>query len=646
MEHTSAITTLLLEYWRILTLVKLTSLREKPTSNVCSPTYTALSTMLNRSKMFPSDSKHPKDNPDGPDDISTATPPWGSKTKKDDSEMTSKVIKFRFVVSMSSKRQVVAPSVVHTHWMQAVQEALDNEVVIYNNRNRKVDKIDLIQWSNPLIHQRQFNMHQKTTGRNENRKTTYYLLHRVLTHQSINHIKSIPAVQRILRDHQCFMTEHQWTEEDWDTSQIGFVTGIDPNFYTASQAQVKFNTELRKRAEVTTANPKRIKIPQFRMVFSSVRADTQTGQKVATKAYSVEVRNADTILMMQTLKSYLKDTPVFVPYTMRRKFPEGFAKAIRYQTQQLTSSMTIVLENISDAMMFYLKPHFQNIKGVKDIIPALDVAITGKHKVLVEKDEFNRIRAAITKSLPVWCDVNTISEDAQPTLGQFPGPARVRPIFNDGMSSGENSWMSASNTSFMSMDFSMGQEDEDYFTNTSKVNRTFSYAEILLPTSPITCAYHYPPGQPPTHPPSDDNKEVISEITTGRSELEMTQQAEIDRLKELHNAERAASRKIIDEQTAEIQRLKDIQSHESQINKEATEAFRQKNQIQDEATNKIRLDTEQTHMELQQMRLELQAMMNQLLQVIPNKNIITTVAIPSSKRTSKNVQDEDIHQEK
>jgi hypothetical protein len=468
--------------------VKLTSLREKPTRNVCSPLYSAPSTMLNHSKMFSSDSKHPKDNPDGLNDISTATPPWGSKTKKDDSEMTSKVFKFRFVVSMSSKRQVVAPSVVHKHWI-----TLDTKVVIYNNRNRKVDKIDLIQWSNLLIHQRQFNMHQKTTGRNENRKTTYYLLHCVLTHTSINHIKSIPAVQRILRDHQCFMIEHQWTEEEWDTSQIGFVTGIDPNFYTASQAQVKFNTELRKRAEVTTANPKRIKIPQFRMVFSSVRADTQTGQKVATKAYSVEVCTADIILMMQTLKGYLKDTPVLVPYNTRRKFPNGFAKAIRYQTQQLTSSMTVVLENISDDMVFYLKPHIQNIKGVKDIIPAIDVAVTDKHKVLVDKDEFTRIQAALTKSLPVWCDVNTISDDAQPTPGQFPGPARVCLIFNNGMSSGEISWMSASNASFM-----IGQ-DNNYFTNTSKVNHTFSYAKILLPTSPITCAYEYPPGQPPKH---------------------------------------------------------------------------------------------------------------------------------------------------
>ena len=266
--------------------------------------------------------------------------------------------------------------------------------------------------------------------------------------------------------------------------------------------------------------------------------------------------------------------------------------------------------------------------------------------MLVDKDKFTRIRAALTKSLPIWCDVNTISGDAQPTPGQFPGLARVRPIFNDGMSSGEKSWMSASNASFMSMDFSIGQDDK-YFTNTSKVNHTFSYAEILLPTSPITCAYEYPPGQQPKHHSDDDGKEVISEITTGRSEIETAQRAEIERLKAIHNAEREALRKIIEEQTAEIQRLKDTQSQESQNNKEATEALRQKNQIQDKATHQIRVDAQQTNMELQQMRLELQAMMNQLLKVLPTSTLsLPPTSTTSSKRTSKNAQGEDIHQDK
>jgi hypothetical protein len=106
----------------------------------------------------------------------------------------------------------------------------------------------------------------------ERRRTSSLLL----THTTVDHIKSIPAVQRILRDHQCFLTEHQWTEEVWDTNQLGFVTGIDPNFYTASQAQVKFNTDLRKRAEVTIHNPKRIKFPQFRIAEPKQKQDQKS----------------------------------------------------------------------------------------------------------------------------------------------------------------------------------------------------------------------------------------------------------------------------------------------------------------------------------------------------------------------------------
>jgi hypothetical protein len=45
-----------------------------------------------------------------------------------------------------------------------------------------------------------------------------------------------------------YLSDHKWTEEEWDTTQIGFVTGMDPNFSTA-QAHIKFKTEICKRAE-------------------------------------------------------------------------------------------------------------------------------------------------------------------------------------------------------------------------------------------------------------------------------------------------------------------------------------------------------------------------------------------------------------
>jgi hypothetical protein len=42
------------------------------------------------------------------------------------------------------------------------------------------------------------------------------------------------------------MTEHHWTETDWDTVTIGFVTNLDPGFYNNQQAQAKFQSILKK----------------------------------------------------------------------------------------------------------------------------------------------------------------------------------------------------------------------------------------------------------------------------------------------------------------------------------------------------------------------------------------------------------------
>jgi hypothetical protein len=60
------------------------------------------------------------------------------------------------------------------------------------------------------------------------------------------------------------------------------------------------------------------------------------------------------------------------------------------------------------------------------------------------------------------------------------------PILEIVASSGENSWLSMSNASFLSMDLSMVDNDmpqaDDYFTTNKMATTTFSYAEIVLPT--------------------------------------------------------------------------------------------------------------------------------------------------------------------
>jgi hypothetical protein len=130
-------------------------------------------------------------------------------------------------------------------------------------------------------------------------------------------------------------------------------------------------------------------------------------------------------------------------------------------------------------MMFHIDEHIKAIDGVLDIMPDKNVLTTGKYRVQVSQDKFKTARALLIRFLPGWCEEH-IPVDAYPYPNPFPDDPKVQAIHNDGFSSGENSWMSMSNASFLSMDLN-NVADDDYFSNTTIANRTFTYAEIVLP---------------------------------------------------------------------------------------------------------------------------------------------------------------------
>ena len=303
------------------------------------------------------------------------------------------------------------------------------------------------------------------------------------------------------------MTEHHWLETEWDTVSIGFVTNLDPSFYTNQQAEAKFYSTLKKKYDDHAALGRhKVKIPQFKMIFSSPTITTNQQRRVSTKAYAIEVRQEDQLQMIQILKTLLRETATFVPYSMRYKYPEGYAKALLYQTHQLTNNRTIVLQHISEAAMYYLEDRIKAITGVKDMLPAKDVTTSGRHNILVDKQEFQKIRSHLMIEIAKWHD-NFVEPDAKPPEGFFAGPPRVKPIIDDGLSSGENSWMSMSNASFLSMDLSMVQNN-DYFTSSQMMNKTFSYADVVaLPTGSKF------PQDNSTPPEDDEHKEAFSDIT-------------------------------------------------------------------------------------------------------------------------------------
>jgi hypothetical protein len=504
--------------------------------------------MTTHSKRKPDDPSKHQNEPDTLDDKSDATDPTGFATMKFEQEMVTKVLKFSFVSPKTQTKQV-PPGIIHIHLLHALQTVLGEDVVIWNNRNEKIEPISLLHWtSNPTIHQKQFKIHQKLTGGNGPRRSIrHHIVHRIMTTESIASIKQIPAIHQLLNDNSCYLTEHYWNEDTWDTSKIGFVTKLDPSFYNPEQAHTKF-TELLKEKIKKLETRTKIKIPLFRMVFASPKIRNSSNQTISTKAYAIEVKHEDTQAMLQTLKSLLRDTPVFVPFSMRHKFPEGFTKAIKYQTQLLTSTMVIVMQYLHPDMMFHIDEFIKAIDGVIDIMPDRHAIKTGKYRVQVSQEKFKKSRDTLIQYLPGWCN-EYIPDDAYPYPNPFPEQPRVQPIRNDGFSSGENSWMSMSNTSFLSMDLS-NVADDDYFSNTTSVTKAFTYAEIVLPAKTnIPNKYDNSIARHHDTQNDDETKAAISDITTtAKTDSETVAQKELEKANELIERQRREIQELREEQ--------------------------------------------------------------------------------------------------
>jgi hypothetical protein len=97
------------------------------------------------------------------------------------------------------------------------------------------------------------------------------------------------------------MTEHRWPETIWNTTQLGFVIGLDPQFFDPEQAIAKVIQDLWNN---TSRHPK---IPKFRMSYTTPSINTNDRQ-LRTKAYAIETEKSNRMEMLRFVKQAYKDT--------------------------------------------------------------------------------------------------------------------------------------------------------------------------------------------------------------------------------------------------------------------------------------------------------------------------------------------------
>ena len=422
------------------------------------------------------------------DDASDATPPRGRKGSSNDATLIEKTIRFRF--RATATKNDISPASIHLHWIQIVQEALGQNIQIVSNKSRILPKVDTLTWSiedhgkvfstHPVVsHARSqptSGISTETTTPVQNRKNTVIIVHRIRTSNSLQEIKNIPKVRELLQTHEVYLTEQKWSEDIWNTTHLGFIMGIDPQFLDEVNAKTRISNDIKK------ALPK-AKIPRFELMFTT--PSIETNDKYArTKAFAIETERTTSMEMMKILQIAYKDTNAFIPFHMKKKHPEAYRRTILQQTKYMAENHVIVLCNIGPDVMYYVKDHLMAINGVKDIAPAPSVEKDGKYRVQVHKSDFYKVRKILIDKLEtVYQD--EVPPDGKETTNRYQGKPSVAPIFSDERSSSEGSYMSASIATAMSYDaatleeqYARYQGDKDESSTTSQATPT-SWANIL-----------------------------------------------------------------------------------------------------------------------------------------------------------------------
>lgn len=141
------------------------------------------------------------------DDDTVATPTRGEKGRAPEGHLTEKTLRFRYPPMTSCDH--VAPFMLHVHWMCAVQEAFGEAVQFFDNKNRRVPKIDPIRLDPTLIkahfvwYSQAFKQNPTVPVQTQatDRRTTKYLLHCIRTSCSISEIKANSKVRELLTLH-------------------------------------------------------------------------------------------------------------------------------------------------------------------------------------------------------------------------------------------------------------------------------------------------------------------------------------------------------------------------------------------------------------------------------------------------------------
>jgi len=463
------------------------------------------------------------------DDMTDATPKRGERNIEIDHDMKEIMVKFEFSPRDEKGARTIAMS--HAAILFEIHKAFEDDVIIFDNKNRKIKSFEVKEWTAPMYHQKRF-----VTHLSKNRRPKYSIIHRIHTSQSLSTIRNYSTVFRLLKTYNCYVKKSEWEEGIHDTIQAGYLIGINPEHYTPEVAAQKVLDKM---------NPKdKKKMPRFKLVYSSPRIVVDD-KEIRTKAYAIEFERAKAGDAMRVLKDTFTGTTGLLLAKVRYEYPQAFANALKLQTKSLASTYVIPIVNLGTDAMHYLEEHFKRIQGVTDVVPTRKTPTDGRFNLLVLKEKFTQVSKFLHNNFQTLYDEH-VAEDAKPHQEAFYGPPGIGSS-DDDVSSGAESFASMSAASFVSLDLS---DVPDQFEVVTPVSSTYSWAEIV---------HGVPSSTHPVEPLSAAPTEQMSDMSSSQpSKLIVDLEVKLKQFQEEQDRDKEAIRKLTDAFTAQTNLLNQL----------------------------------------------------------------------------------------
>lgn len=311
------------------------------------------------------------------------------------------------------------------------------------------------------------------------RSISVKMVHTIQSTLSLQDIKNIPAIKRILIEHNCYIRLHRWETHETETSVIGWILNTNPNHQSIDTTHSEI-TEMIRKAHKTT----KITIPKFRIILNNPTIGYGNNKK-KTRAYAIETLSTDKPQLISILSKTFKSTKTFIPYYLLKQDPDAFAFAIDLQNKYLSSHKAILIRSLSDDILFFLQAHLLNLPKVKKLIPTHKQHSDGEYRLIVESQAFSSTRKSLKTSLPIWFSES--ASDAQAVHNRtYNTEPHVVSIRSDEYSSDDGSYLSGLRSVLTAHSDCTDRSPPSEYSFTSKVSDLTNLTTSSIRSAPVS----------------------------------------------------------------------------------------------------------------------------------------------------------------